>query len=369
MNILLTKAVDQREARSPTPLLDMASYGRSFGHAMHVGYVEHIDDLSAFDEVWVSSTLMFTQDQLEFIQSVRARYGGRLVFGGKVTDTMSDGDINALRCLDITVHKGHGEVLLSGGEPDMATYPAWSEADFRALDITNSMTEMMTSRGCPYHCHFCHNTEPRVSYFSHERSALHAELILTTLQRPRIFIVDDIFALRSDHMLGFLAACDSLGVNIRKRNSFFVHASHLDEERLSAIDALQPQEMQIGIESGDDGMLSLMGKTFTAEQAEAGLRALHGRGHLVACLFLMGFPGETKESLTATVEFVRRNRQYMSGWWVSFFQAVPNTRGWEMACERLGQEVRGAWNTDITYLDPALTRDDLIEARLAVMTP
>jgi len=369
MSILLTQIIERFDPRSPMAILDLAAYGRSLGIDMRVGYAENMGDLSEFDAVWVSA-LIYDEKLVDFIRSIRERNAKRIVFGGKAASTLFDRDIELLEKMGVVIHEGHGELLLNGGtECDVAAYPPWSEDDFRALDLSNSMTDMMTSRGCPYHCHFCHNTEKRVTYFSHERSATHARFFLETLKRSTVFIIDDIFALKSSHMRGFLDMCDRMSFNVRGRTRFFVHASHLDDDRLDSIDVLQPSELQIGIESGDDNMLAAMGKTFTSEQAEAGLKRLHERGHRVACLFLMGFPGETRESLDKTVEFVRRNRKYMSGWWVSYFQPVPKTVGWTMASERVGHEVCGDRNTDINYLDPNLTVDDLQTARLAVMTP
>lgn len=347
-------------------LLDLAVYGRCCGHDMRVGYVERINDLSRFDEVWVSS-LIYKQDVFETLKAIRERFSGVLRFGGKAASTLSEDELSAIKDIGVATHVGHGEVLLSGQEANISSYPPWDENDFATLDIHNSMFDMMTSRGCPYHCHFCHNTERKVSTFSHERSAANAELLMRKRGRQIIFLIDDIFALRVDHMLGVLEACDKIHLNIRKANMFFVHVNHLDEARLQAIDTMQPREMQIGIESGDDRMLAAMGKTFSAAEAEDRLRALHSRGHHVACLFLMGFPGETRESLNATVEFVRRNRPYMTGPWVSYYQPVPGTRGWEMARERLGYAVKGDRNTDIAYIDPNITEQDLRSARDGVM--
>ena len=369
MKIFLTQPRETRDARTPMAVLDLACYGRKFGHEIDVGYLDAkpLPVLDCYDLVGVSA-IQFDRSLVEFLQGIQAAYRGRVVLGGKATDAMPDEDLESVRRLGVEIFEGCGEGLLSPGvEVDYQQYPVWSEVDFRIMDYASSVTEAMSSRGCPYRCHFCHNTEHRVRYFSPERTAEHVKLILKTLGRFRVFFVDDIFALRVSHMRGVLAACDAIGVDLRKHNDFFVHISQLDDARLDAIDEFQPRELQVGIESGDDGILAAMGKTFTAVEAESKLRELHRRGHLVACLFLMGFPGETSDSLQATVDFVTRNRKYMSGWWVSYYQPVPKTVGWELACERAGRRVDGNWNTDISYLDPNITVEDLQAARKAVM--
>jgi radical SAM superfamily enzyme YgiQ (UPF0313 family) len=266
------------------------------------------------------------------------------------------------------VWDGPGEKLFNGGlSVDYSSYPAWFAADFYALDRLHSMTEAMSSRGCPYRCHFCHNTEPKMQFFSPERTVSNAALILNVIGRHRVFFVDDVFATNAQRMREILAEADLAGLELRKRTCFFVHVNHTSGERLDAIAEYEPQEVQMGVESGDDGMLEAMGKRFDAMEAEAALRRLHDRGIRVACLFLIGFPGETVDSLANTVEFVQRNRKYMSGWWVSYYQPVPGTKGWEMAKERAGREITGGWNTDISYVDPNLLEQDLMDARAAIM--
>ncbi len=367
MNILLTQHFEAHDPRTSIALLDLATYARKHGHSVSLAYDDQLPPLNEYDTVGYSA-MTLNANILDRIRGLRTRYEGRFIVGGKATDGMALTDRVALQAMDIEVVVGPGEPVFSSGEAlDYKTYPAWSWRDFQAMDRTQAVAEAMSSRGCPYHCHFCHNTEPKVRFFSPERTVENAHLILERAGRSRVFFVDDIFALRPDRMTAILQAADHIGLELRKRSCFFIHVNHLKPDVLDAIDALQPTEMQMGVESGDDEMLQAMGKTFTAADAEQKLRELHGRGRQVACLFLMGFPGESRGSLRATVDFATRNRQYMSGWWVSYYQPVRGSKGWEMAKERCGKRVDGTVNTEITYLDPNLTVDDLTSARQAIM--
>ncbi len=365
MRILLTQKFEERDSQTPIAILDLAAYGRKFGRDIDVGYHEDMAGLDKYDWIWFSA-LTFDDRTLQSI-GLCTRYHRMVQVGGKAADAVSDDLQKQFDFLSIEIRRGPGESIFAPLPIDYDNYPAWDSKDFRILDKTGGMTMMMTSRGCPYHCHFCHNTETKVSYFSPERTVANARLLLEGLKKPRVFFVDDIFALRPDKMMAILAEADRTGLELRKRTNFFVHISHIDDRRLEAIDAFQPEEMQVGIESGDDGMLAAMGKTFTSAEAEDKLRLLHSHGHKVACLFLMGFPGETKQSLQATVDFVTRNRRFMSGWWVSYYQPIPGTRGWDLAKERLGADPGSGWNTDISFVDPNITKEDLVAARKGVM--
>jgi len=370
MRLLLVQQFAAREPRTPIAVMDLAAYARQFGHHVDVGYADAIGSLD-YDMIgW--SAVGLTDDIRAGLRSLRERYSGRRMLGGKATDCLPDDQRQAFAAMGIELWDGPGERLFGeqplGGQPmDYSAYPSWDAADFLALDRTHSMWEAMSSRGCPYHCHFCHNTERRISHFSPTRTIDNASIIYDA-GRDRVFFVDDVFALRADKMMAILEEGDRRGVELRGATQFFIHVSLLRDDTLAAIDAFAPIEMQIGIESGDDRMLHEMGKTFTAQQAEECLQRLHAHGHRVACLFLMGFPGETKESLQATVEFVERNRHLMSGWWVSYYQPIPGTVGWDRAEARGNNAAHNSgWNTDISYLDPGLEESDLQQARAKVM--
>ncbi len=367
MKLLLTQRFQAREPRTPIAMMDLAAYGRAFGHEVDVAYDEGQAISGNYDMVGVSAVVV-DDDVIDLLRSLRRRYSGRLILGGKGAVTLADESRTMLDQLNVEVFEGPGERLLNADLPiDYATYPTWDREDSHLLKDTYNTKELMSSRGCPYHCHFCNNTEPKVKFFLPERTVSNAEMLFSIQGCNRVFFVDDIFAFRASNMMAILREADGRGLELRKRTQFFIHVNHIDDERLDAIDAYDPAEMQVGIESGDDKMLQAMGKTFTAAKAEDRLKALHGRGHHVACLFLMGFPGETRESLQHTVDFALRNRQYMSGWWVSYYQPVPGTKGWCMARERLGHELTGHWITDVSYVDPNLTAEDLTNARWAIM--
>ncbi len=367
MKLLLTQQFSANELRTPIALMDLAVYGRAFGHQIDLAYVNQVGKLDDYDIVGLSA-LSLGYHVLSAVKSLRENYSGRIVFGGKAASSLQPAEHVYLDQLGVEVHAGPGETLLSDVPIDYENYPAWQEADFRILDRGATMTEMMSSRGCPYRCNFCHNTEKKVEYFSIERIMANASLILNTIGRPRVFFVDDVFAVRAERLHAILDASRQNGVDLQGRCCFFVHINHTNDETIEAIGAYDPREVLVGIESGDNRMLEAMGKRFTAERAEEQLRKLHSRGIRAAGLFLMGFPGETKESLQATVDFVDRNRKYMSGWWVSYYQPVPFTKGWEIAKERVGDDmVTGGWNTEINYIDPNVAIKDLRKARWAAM--
>lgn len=192
--------------------------------------------------------------------------------------------------------------------------------------------------------------------------------LLVSLGAPEIFFKDDIFTMNVGHMMAIYDELFALGVDIRGRNKFFTHVNFVKDHTLRAMQRFDPKEIQIGIESGDDAMLVNMGKKFTSRAAFDALRRLSEARLTVYPLFLIGFPGESRESLDHTLAFIRAAKPFLkSGVWVSYYQPTPKSVGYELA-KRRNPNFVAKRNEDITYVDPNLTREILTEYRQAMMT-
>ncbi|GAG80072.1 unnamed protein product, partial [marine sediment metagenome] len=66
-----------------------------------------------------------------------------------------------------------------------------------------------------------------------------------------------------------------------------------------------------GIESGSQRVLDLMKKHYRVEDADRIIRWMHKVGIIVTCNFMFGFPGETEEDFELTLDFIKRNAEYL----------------------------------------------------------
>jgi hypothetical protein len=73
-------------------------------------------------------------------------------------------------------------------------------------------------------------------------------------------------------------------------------------------------DLSYGMESGSQSVVESMGKRFKISDAETVIRATHDAGIGVTLNFMVGFPTETEEFFQETLDFIKRNREYID--WV-----------------------------------------------------
>jgi len=85
--------------------------------------------------------------------------------------------------------------------------------------------------------------------------------------------------------------------------------------------------VDVGIESGSDAVLRNMDKKLRREQSLEAIRALNAEGIYSRGSFIVGFPGETEETLLDTVALINECRlPYHHPYLILLHQAVPRTQ-------------------------------------------
>ena len=85
----------------------------------------------------------------------------------------------------------------------------------------------------------------------------------------------------------------------------FFRCSNADEDAFDLMRESGCVGVLLGIESGDNFILKCMNKSATREKYEWGMAKLKGRDIATFVSLICGFPGETKESVTRSIEFVQ----------------------------------------------------------------
>jgi p-methyltransferase len=177
--------------------------------------------------------------------------------------------------------------------------------DFKA-DLTPRLAFLRTARGCSFRCAFCNYPAMAGGHDVSEIDAVCDELEeLAGLGVRHVAFVDDTFNVPLPRFKALMREMASrrLGLNW---TSFF-RCSNADEEAFDLMAAAGCEAVFLGIESGDPAILSAMNKAARVHNYERGIKALGQRGIMTMASYIVGFPGETKDSVQRTLDFIEGN--------------------------------------------------------------
>ena len=201
---------------------------------------------------------------------------------------------------------------------DALGFPAWDMVDLERYSHRNTMMNMikgtrsatiLTSRGCPYRCSYCHDIfGKRFRYRSAEDVLAEIDMLHTEYGVDEIAIVDDIFNLHKPRL-------EKIMSEARRRWQGRLHfclpngvrADLMDEETIEALHQGGTYAISVAIETATDRLQRLVQKNLDLEQVRKVIGYCNERGMVIRGFFMLGFPTETVAELKATVDYALKS--------------------------------------------------------------
>ena len=163
-----------------------------------------------------------------------------------------------------------------------------------------------TERGCPALCTFCLWPQTISGHRWRIRSAgdVAAEVRWTLENFPgikEIFFDDDTFNIRKERVIELCAKLKPLDFTWSCTSRV-----NVDYETLKAMKDAGCRLMIVGYESGDPQILKNIKKGATVERAVQFTKDAHKLGLVVHGDFIVGLPGETRETVRRSIDFAKR---------------------------------------------------------------
>lgn len=244
---------------------------------------------------------------------------------------------------------GRTPVLYSGTPPgqdlDSLPSPDWSGRGRR-------MIYYESVRGCPYRCNFCNYpylfADNRFRYKSARKMLEEWEHYRETLGVEYVICLDSLFTMPRRRLVEFCKSLIERKLGIRW--VCYARADDLADEGIAALmkDAGAIQA-QIGLESGDQRLLDNMDKACTVEANARAVDNCRKHGITSVVSLIVGFPGETEETLENTYRFLKEHPPDF------YFLATFSTRATEvpvlneMNRRRFGLETVAGLSTAAPY--------------------
>lgn len=197
---------------------------------------------------------------------------------------------------------------------DELGFPAWDmihpetypEAQHGAFFEKFPIAPIMVTRGCPYPCSFCAGSKvsgKKIRKHSVKYVLDHIELLRNDFGIQEFHIVDDNFTFDMDYAKELLRGLIARNLNMSWATPNGVRLDRLDHELLALMKESGLHLVSVGIESGSDRVLKLMKKGTNIAQIKSAVTLIRSAGIDVAGFFILGYPGETKKDMSATIRF------------------------------------------------------------------
>jgi hopanoid biosynthesis associated radical SAM protein HpnJ len=214
--------------------------------------------------------------------------------------------------------------------------------DYIIPHIKNPYVSIYTSRGCPALCSFCLWPQTYSGHKMRTRSAenVYQEVKWIKENLPQVRDIsfdDDTFSADRKHARAVAEKIAPLGV------SWVINArANCDFETLKIMRDAGLHHVIVGYESSDEQILKNIRKGVTRAQAEEFTRNCKKLGITIHGAFIMGLPGETRETIRATIDYAKQLD--LDSIQVSLASPYPGTEFYEQ-CRREG------WIVSETFLD------------------
>ncbi len=182
---------------------------------------------------------------------------------------------------------------------------------------------LTSSRGCPARCTFC-SIRWAWGFAYRVRSAKNVldeiGVLVNQYGVREIHFEDDNFTFDKKRAIEILRGIKEKGYDLTLNSPSGLSVFALDDELMTVMKEGGYYEFSLAIESGDQYVLNkLMHKPVVLDRVKPIIKKARELGIRVRAFFILGYPGETKETMMKTVNFAKE----AGADWSVFFVATP----------------------------------------------
>lgn len=194
---------------------------------------------------------------------------------------------------------------------DDLPFPAWELIPdlnkYQPPDaLRRPVMSIMTTRGCPFGCIFCCSKQIfGRRYRVRSKDSLIKEIrhYVEKFGVKELHIMDDVFTLSKQRTIEICQAIQAGKFDLTLSFANGIRADSVDEEVLQVLKDTGFLDLGFGVETGDEAILESICKNTTKDSMRRAFKMAKKFGFNTWGFFMIGLPGETKETIKKTIDF------------------------------------------------------------------
>jgi radical SAM superfamily enzyme YgiQ (UPF0313 family) len=167
---------------------------------------------------------------------------------------------------------------------------------------------LITARGCPYTCTWCSHA---VFGYSHRRRSpsnvvAEVEHIVAEYRPDLLWYADDVFTINHKWLFEYADLLEQRGLRLPFET--ISREDRLNEDIVKTLARMGCYRLWIGAESGSQRVLDAMKRRTDAERVKSMVHMLQSHGIEVGMFIMLGYDGEERADIEATVEHLKEAR-------------------------------------------------------------
>jgi len=266
---------------------------------------------------------------------------------------------------------------------DELPYPAWYLFNLQLyknhplVSLYEITLPIQGSRGCPYQCIFCSQEwmYKKSRYRQINNIISEIEYIHNKLGVKNFVFIDAFFPFSIEYGLEF---CDKLIQKGLHKKVKWVIETRVDKVNFKLLKKMKEAGLHLimyGFEVGNQRVLDSLNKRTTLEQARKAMKDTRRAGIRTTGLFILGMPGETKETCEETIRFAKELDCDIAKF--NLAVPLPGSRFFEVYKDKLSDigipEKFTSWsswladNDSLAYVPEGMTAKELINLQTKAM--
>jgi len=212
--------------------------------------------------------------------------------------------------------KNNGSIIVTEPAPTV-NLDSLPFLDFSNLPLTDyddaQHISLMASRGCIRRCYFCSDAPCWSGYRTMSGERIFQEIAFhKNMNRDigHVRFLDLEFNGNTKSLIKFCDLMKDRPLDVYWSANMIVRPE-LTAKVIEKMARSGCEHIIFGIESGSERLLKRMNKPYKMKDADRIIKQMHKAGICVTTNFMFGFPGETEEDFTQTLNFIKRNAPFL----------------------------------------------------------